>query len=89
MIYASLHPFTGWRDAGAPLFAFVSAPWPRYWTVFDLLTNALASMDLVTREEFDVQTAVLARTRARLEELEKQVAVLEQALARQSAAPGD
>lgn len=54
-----------------------------------LLTNALASMDLVTREEFDVQTAVLARTRARLEELEKQVAVLEQALARQSAAPGD
>ena len=53
-----------------------------------MLTNALASMDLVTREEFDVQTAVLARTRARLEELEKQVAALEQALGRPPAPPG-
>ena len=53
-----------------------------------MLTSALASMDLVTREEFDVQTAVLARTRARLEELEKQVAALEQALAGRSGPPG-
>jgi BMFP domain-containing protein YqiC len=37
-------------------------------------------MDLVTREEFDVQTKVLARSRAKLEQLEKQVAELEAAL---------
>ena len=39
-----------------------------------------AKMDLVTREEFDVQQAVLARTRAKLEDLENQVAELEQEL---------
>jgi BMFP domain-containing protein YqiC len=42
-----------------------------------MLTSSLASLDLVTREEFDVQTTVLARTRQRLEELEQQVRVLE------------
>lgn len=41
------------------------------------LQAALSRLDLVTREEFDVQTKVLARTRARLEELEKLVAELE------------
>ena len=41
------------------------------------LQTAFARMDLVTREEFDVQQAVLARTRARLEELEKRVTRLE------------
>lgn len=45
-----------------------------------MLTNTLSRMDLVTREEFDVQTAVLARTRTRLDELEHQVKALEQAL---------
>jgi BMFP domain-containing protein YqiC len=44
------------------------------------LTAALARLDLVTREELDVQAAVLARTRARLEDLEKQVAELEKML---------
>jgi len=44
------------------------------------LTAALSKLDLVTREELDVQAAVLARTRARLEELEKQVAELEKTL---------
>lgn len=42
----------------------------------------LARHNLVTREELEVQTAVLARTRARLEELEKQVAELEKTLSR-------
>ena len=41
------------------------------------LQAAFAKLELVTREEFDVQQAVLARTRAKLEELEKQVAELE------------
>ena len=34
-------------------------------------------LDLVTREEFEIQTAVLAKTRAKLEALEAQVAELE------------
>jgi hypothetical protein len=34
-------------------------------------------LDLVTREEFDVQSKLLARSRAKLERLEKQVAELE------------
>lgn len=39
----------------------------------------LARLDLVTREEFDAQQAVLMRTREKVEVLEKQVAALEQA----------
>ena len=37
---------------------------------------AFARMDLVTREEFDVQRKVLARTREKVDDLEKQVRVL-------------
>ncbi|MDO4431452.1 MAG: accessory factor UbiK family protein [Lonepinella koalarum] len=37
------------------------------------LQAQLAKLDLVTREEFDVQTQVLLRTREKLVELEKQV----------------
>lgn len=44
------------------------------------LQAALARLDLVTREEFDVQARVLARTRAKLDALEKQVAALEEQL---------
>ncbi|MGQ0659168.1 MAG: accessory factor UbiK family protein [Chromatiales bacterium] len=53
------------------------------------LSSALARMDLVTREEFDVQTAVLTRTYQRLQELEKQIVALEQALAERSEPPRD
>lgn len=41
---------------------------------------SLSHLNLVTREEFDVQAKVLARTRSKLEILEKQVAELEQHL---------
>lgn len=41
----------------------------------------LAKLDLVTREEFDVQAAVLARTREKLAALEARVAELERELA--------
>lgn len=44
------------------------------------LHSTLSKMDLVTREEFDIQQGVLARTRAKLEALEKQVAKLENEL---------
>lgn len=42
-----------------------------------LVQSALARLDLVSREEFDAQAAVLARTRARLEALEQQLAQLQ------------
>ncbi len=45
-----------------------------------LLQNAVAKLDLVTREEFEVQTQVLARTRAKVDELEKKVGELEKQL---------
>ncbi|MFN7211580.1 MAG: ubiquinone biosynthesis accessory factor UbiK [Lysobacteraceae bacterium] len=41
------------------------------------LQAGLAKFDLVTREEFDVQAAVLRRTREKLEALERRVAALE------------
>jgi BMFP domain-containing protein YqiC len=41
------------------------------------LDSGLRKINVVTREEFDIQTAVLERTRARLELLEEKVAVLE------------
>lgn len=42
-----------------------------------LMTSAFNRMDLVTREEFDVQRDVLLRTRERLIELEARVSALE------------
>ncbi len=42
-----------------------------------LMSQGFAKLDLLTREEFDVQTEVLARTRAKLELLEARVAELE------------
>ncbi len=42
-----------------------------------LLQATLARMDLVTREEFDAQKAVLARTREKLEALEARLKALE------------
>jgi len=42
-----------------------------------LLAQGFAKLDLVTREEFDVQTAVLARTREQLTALEARVIELE------------
>ncbi len=45
--------------------------------VRSLMTQGFQKMDLVTREEFDLQTQVLAKTRAKLEELEAKVSALE------------
>ncbi len=42
-----------------------------------LLAQGFAKLDLVTREEFDVQAQVLARTRQKVDELEARVAALE------------
>lgn len=42
-----------------------------------VLQGVFAKLDLVTREEFDVQQAVLLKTREKLEALEAKVAALE------------
>lgn len=42
-----------------------------------LMSSALSRLDLVSRDEFDNQVAVLEHTRAKLEALEKQVAALQ------------
>jgi BMFP domain-containing protein YqiC len=42
-----------------------------------VLQASLSKLDLVTREEFDVQTRVLARTREKLDKLEKSITALE------------
>ncbi len=45
--------------------------------VRSLMTQGFQKLDLVTREEFDLQTQVLAKTRAKLEALEAKVSALE------------
>ena len=44
------------------------------------LNATFARMDLVTREEFDTQSALLSKTRSLLEDLEKKISLLEQQL---------
>ncbi|UZE95951.1 accessory factor UbiK family protein [Alkalimarinus alittae] len=46
-----------------------------------VVSSVLSKLDLVTREEFETQQAVLHRTRAMLETLEKQVSELEKTFA--------
>ena len=47
-----------------------------------VLRSGLSKLDLVTREEFEVQQAVLAKTRAKLEALEGRLAAMEPAAAK-------
>jgi len=51
-----------------------------------MMTQGFSKLDLVTREEFDIQAQVLAKTRARLEALELRVVELEGRLNGQSGA---
>lgn len=44
--YASLYPFVQWRDQGVAPWLFVLAPWPKYWTGFDILSNVLGYVPL-------------------------------------------
>ena len=52
-----------------------------------VLQSGLSRLDLVTREEIDVQRAVLLRTREKLEELQRTVAELESQLGSAAGAP--
>ncbi len=46
VVYASLYPFVGWRSQGVPWLGFLSAPWPQYWTLEDVLANGLGYVPL-------------------------------------------
>jgi VanZ family protein len=46
IVYASLHPFSGWRDQGVSALAFLTPTLPRYITAFDLVTNFAAYLPL-------------------------------------------
>jgi VanZ family protein len=41
IVYASLYPFDHWRDQGIAPWAFLAAPWPKYWLGFDVVANVL------------------------------------------------
>lgn len=68
-------------DAVPPGFKDLKADLERNFRA--MLQAALGKLDLVTRDEFDVQAGVLSRTRAKLEELSQRLAELETALAAQ------
>jgi len=41
VLYASLYPFRGWRLPGVEPWAFLWGPWPRHWSRFDVISNAV------------------------------------------------
>jgi VanZ family protein len=59
--YACLHPLTGWRASGLPLFDYLVAPWPKYYRVEDLVVNVLGYVPL----GFVLVPALAHRTRVR------------------------
>lgn len=46
IIYASLYPFDGWRLQGGNPLGFLWAPFPRFWTAFDVSANLLGYVPL-------------------------------------------
>jgi VanZ family protein len=46
IVYASLYPFSGWRDQGIAAWAFLWSPLPRYWTGFDVAANVAGYVPL-------------------------------------------
>jgi VanZ family protein len=46
VVYASLYPFTGWRNQDIVPWEFLFASWPRYWTGFDLMANVVGYVPL-------------------------------------------
>ncbi|CUI07274.1 accessory factor UbiK family protein [Massilia antarctica] len=49
--------------------------------VKSMMSQGFSKLDLVTREEFDIQAQVLAKTRAKLDALEQRVTEMEERLA--------
>lgn len=46
VVYASLHPFEGWRNQDIAAWAFLFAPISRYWSIWDVLLNFLGYIPL-------------------------------------------
>lgn len=46
IVYASLYPFEGWRLQGGNPLAFLWAPFPRYWSAFDVYANLIGYVPL-------------------------------------------
>lgn len=46
VVFASLHPFSGWRDRGLPTFAYLTASFNRPMPAFDVLVNVLGYFPL-------------------------------------------
>jgi VanZ family protein len=45
IVYASLSPFSGWKQPVAvPFFGMGNMPWPHWWTGFDVVSNLLGYM---------------------------------------------
>lgn len=44
IVYASWYPFSGWHNNGLSPLAYLSAPFPYYWTMFDVVTNVIGYM---------------------------------------------
>ena len=71
------------EDFGAKLSALLANPPARdiEKNAKAMLNGMLGKLDVVTREEFDIQAQVLARTRERLQALEARVEALEKSRA--------
>jgi VanZ family protein len=46
VVYASLYPFSGWRNQEIAPWEFLFAGWPRYWTGFDVAANVVGYIPL-------------------------------------------
>jgi VanZ family protein len=46
IVYASLYPFSGWRDQEIAPWEFLFAGWPKYWTGFDVAANVVGYVPL-------------------------------------------
>jgi VanZ family protein len=46
VVYASLYPFSGWRDQQIAPWEFLFAGWPKYWTGFDIAANVVGYVPL-------------------------------------------
>ena len=46
ILYATLHPLSGWQHSGLPVFDYLTAPFPRYYRVEDLVVNVLGYVPL-------------------------------------------
>ena len=46
IVYASLYPFAGWHVPGVTVYHYLTLPWSRWWTGFDVGANLLGYLPL-------------------------------------------